>query len=554
MKTLLAVCLLLCATPLLACPDWPAERARQELQRLRQQLADWDDAYHRQGRSAIADELYDQARERFVQWQGCYPPLGIAPLPALPSSHGKVRHPVAHTGLDKARDAEAVRQWLVGRDDLWVQPKVDGVAVTLVYQDGKLRQAISRGDGLRGQDWTENARRIPSLPAQLPASGRLVVQGELYWRLPGHIQARHGGLGSRGRVAGLMARQDIGEQAQHIGLFVWELPLGPVDMPARLERLTNLGFTDSAALTLPATDFASIERQRQHWYRQPLPFASDGIVIRQGRRASGQTWRAQPASWALAWKYPYSQALAEVRQVQFKVGRSGRITPLLHLQPVELEGRRIARVSLGSLRRWQALDARPGDHVAIALAGLTIPRLHSVVWRTPQRAALAVPDAERYHPLSCWRATPGCEEQFLARLDWLGGGKGLQLQGVGPGTWRALYEAGHLQGLLDWLELRPETLAEVPGFAERRARHLAAQFDAARQRPFRQWLRALGLPAPDSLTASDDWSSLAARSEAQWRQRPGVGAQRARQLRAFFADPEVQLLRQRLAAAGVQGF
>lgn len=553
MRRLPLACLLLCPAIALACPDWPEPRARAELDGLRRQIADWDQAYHLRGASSVADELYDQARARFEQWRQCYPQLRVDLPSPLQGAAGKLRHPVPHTGLDKARDDNAVRQWLAGRSDLWVQPKVDGVAVTLIYQDGELRQAISRGDGLAGQDWTANARQLPGIAQRLPVSGRLLLQGELYWREPRHVQARDGGQGGRGKVAGLMARQVMGEQAKRIGLFVWELPLGPLDMPARLQALRELGFADSAELTRPADDFTAVQHWREQWYRAPLPFASDGIVVRQGRRPDGSSWRAQTASWALAWKYPYRQALAEVRGVQFRIGRSGRITPVLQLQPVELDDRRIAQVSLGSLRRWQALDIRPGDQVAIALAGLTVPRLEQVVWRSPQRAPVQQPDIRRYHALSCWRPDAGCEEQFLARLGWLAGKQGLKLQGVGPGTWRALLEAGQLNGLLDWLELSADRLAALPGSGERRAQQLQRQFEEARKRPFRQWLRALGAPQADSLP-DERWATLSARDAGNWQQLPNIGPTRARQLQAFFADAEVQRLARRLGEAGVDGF
>jgi DNA ligase (NAD+) len=552
----LIVALLLClASAAQACPGWPAEQAPEQIEALRAQLKQWDDAYHRGGQSPVADELYDQARERLRQWQACFPQLPATAETPLANSAGTVRHPVPHTGLDKLPDASAVRDWLANRSDLWVQPKVDGVAVTLLYRDGRFLQAISRGDGSAGQDWTANAQRIAAIPKQLPGErGVLVLQGELFWRLPLHVQARQGGAGARGKVAGLMARKELGDEAEQIGLFVWELPDGPLDMPERLARLRQLGFADSAELTEPVTGLSDIEAWRERWYRQPLPFASDGIVIRQGRRPPGKSWSAQTPGWAAAWKYPHQQALAEVRRVEFKVGRSGRVTPVLHLAPVELDGRTIQRVGAGSLKRWRSLDVRPGDQVAIALAGLTIPRLDGVVWRSPTRAEIAAPEDGQYNALSCWQPSAGCEEQFLARLEWLGGKSGLGLAGVGPGTWRRLHEADLLRGMLDWMTLTPEQLGKVPGLAERSAAALHQQFQLARQRPFVLWLRALGAPSPDAHPAGEDWSTLATRSAAQWQQQPGIGKVRAKQLEDFFNAPEVVQLREQLHDLGVAGF
>ena len=130
-----------------ACPAWPQARAEQEMERLSQQITEWKNAYWQQGNSAVSDEVYDQLAERLAFWRRCF--TGEAPAhDALPLLRGDVRHPVAHTGVRKLPDRAAVARWMRGQSGLWVQPKVDGVAVTLVYRQGRLVQAISRGNGL----------------------------------------------------------------------------------------------------------------------------------------------------------------------------------------------------------------------------------------------------------------------------------------------------------------------------------------------------------------------------------------------------------------------
>ncbi|MBH3340672.1 NAD-dependent DNA ligase LigB [Pseudomonas mendocina] len=536
------------------CPDWPASRAKTELSALGQQIAEWDDAYHNQGRSLVADEIYDQARKRLQSWHQCFPgALDTLPEP-LAGSTGKLAHPVAQTGLRKLNDA-AVVEWIASRDDLWIQPKVDGVAVTLVYRNGLLQQAISRGDGRQGQDWTARARQLPGVPRQLPEPLDAVLQGELYWRLNDHVQSRDGGAGARGKVAGLMARQTLDEhETDAIGLFVWDWPDGPEQMPERLQALHRLGFSDSPHYTqaLQSPDQASHWRQR--WFDQPQPFASDGVVLRQGARPSGERWQAEAPHWAIAWKYPASQALAVVQAVDFSIGRTGRITPILRLQPVDLDERRISRVALGSLQAWENLDIRPGDQVSIRLAGLTIPRLDQVIWRSPERAAVHAPDPGRYHALSCWRLSAKCQQQFHARLNWLAGKRGLNLPGVGPGTWNTLLAGEQLHGLLDWLELDSQQLQRLPGIGPRRAAQLQQAFAKAQQRSLQQWLLALGVPPGLQLREEDDWPALLSRSQEDWLQHPGVGLKSAERLQAFFSHPEVQRLGERLQRAGVAGF
>ncbi|MGF6110823.1 NAD-dependent DNA ligase LigB [Pseudomonas frederiksbergensis] len=535
------------------CPDWPPTRAEAEITALQQQIDRWDDSYHRNGRSLIADELYDQSRTRLTQWRTCFNLVPSAQ--PLRTARGKVAHPVVHTGLEKLHDERAVADWLRDRKDVWIQPKVDGVAVSLIYRNGLLHQAISRGDGINGQDWTAAARQIAAIPQQLPQPLDLVLQGELYWRLTDHVQAQAGSLNARASVAGLMARKSLSsEQAAGIGLFVWDWPQGPTSLPARVATLEALSFPPTGLYSQPINTFADAQHWRDHWYRSPLPFASDGVVLRQGSRPPAERWQARPPYWSVAWKYPFAQALAEVRKVHFKIGRTGRITPVLELSPVKLDDRQIKRVSVSSLQRWEQLDIRPGDQVAISLAGLTIPRLDDVVLRSTERPEVNAPLAADFHPLSCWQPTPGCESQFLARLTWLSGKQGLALPHVGPGTWEKLLETGRLNNLLDWLTLDAQELANIDGFGERSSARLLNSFESARQRPFARWLKALGLPPTGQAQLADSWQTLAQRSHEQWQAEAGIGPGRATQLSAFFRDPQVLALSETLRVAGIDGF
>lgn len=542
------------------CPDWQPEKARSEMSALQTRLALWDDSYHRQGVSLVADEIYDQSRQRLTLLESCFAALPVTSASPLATARGPVAHAVPHTGLDKLADEIAVQAWLKGRTDLWIQPKVDGVAVTLTYEAGELVQVISRGDGLSGQNWTPHAPRIAAIPASLPWQKTLILQGELYWKLTDHIQAEAGSLNARSKVAGLLGRKTITvEEGANIGLFVWDWPDGPSSMQDRLAGLQALGFEDSVRFSEPLRGFAQASAWRDYWYRSALPFATDGVVMRQGKRPPARRWQAKagsrkPPYWIAAWKYPYAQALAEVRKVTFNIGRSGRITPVLDLKPVRLDDRNVARISVGSLQRWQAMDIRPGDQVAVSLAGMTIPRLDGVVSRSVERMELTVPQADDYHALSCLELAPGCEQQFRARLSWLGGKQGLALPGVGPGTWNRLIESGQMTGLLDWMTLDGAGLANIPGLAERSSATLLRSLETARDRPFHKWLIAIGLPPTGGAQLTGDWDELAARSTEQWQSVPSIGAGRAATLQAFFSHPQMQALAAQLRAQGIDGF
>lgn len=539
------------------CPAWTPAQAQQELTALHERLERWNHAYRVTGGSPVDDAVYDQALQRFGRWRQCFP--GQAPpLPShLADAIGEVRSSVVQTGLAKLPDADAVAVWMHARDahDLWVQPKADGVAITLLYLDGHLKQATSRGDGEHGSDWTAKVQGIDAIPKQLPhAAARVVLQGEVYWRLPDHVQRRDGGVNARSAIAGALARSTLdAKAAANIGLFVWDWPDGPAGMPSRLAGLKAMGFNDSVRYTKPASDIDAIKRWRKAWYEHPMPFAADGTVVRQGHRPSAASWQPQPPAWAVAWKYPAASALADVRAVEFHIGRTGRITPVLELEPVQLDDHRVARVSVGSLQRWQKLDIRPGDQVEVVLAGLTIPRLRSVAWRTRVRAKLTPPDSRQYGPLSCWQATPGCRQQFLARLVWLGGKRGLRLPGLGADSWQMLIDAGLVHGLLDWINLTPEQLTAVPGIGPDRAQTLARAFGRARGLPFKSWLRALGAP-PDAETGIRDWFSASHRSISDWQAGQAMSASRAERLVSFFRSADVRSQAARLGVAGVKGF
>lgn len=538
-----------------SCPDWSPVKARSEILALQDQIAVWDDSYHRQGISLVVDELYDQSVQRLAQLRACFAATSTSEPSPLKTAAGSHAHPVPNTGLIKLRDELAVGAWLRGKEDVWIQPKVDGVAVTLVYENGALVKAISRGDGLKGQDWTAHARLIEAIPAQVAWQEPLVLQGELYWRLTDHVQSKAGSLNARSKVAGLLARNSISPaEAAQVGLFVWDWPDGPQGMRERLAGLRALGFEDSLRFSEPFESVMQAKTWREYWYTQPLPFATDGVVMKQGERPSAQRWQAKAPYWLAAWKYPFAQVLGEVRKVHFNVGRSGKITPVLDIEPVQLDDRKVTRVSVGSLKRWQAMDIRPGDQVAISLAGLTIPRLEGVVTRSVERVDLNVPDAADYHPLSCWQPVQGCEGQFRERLKWLSGKKGLAMSGVGPGTWDKLIKAGAVNGLLDWMLLDSAQLANIPGLGERSSAKLLKSFQGAREQSFETWLKALGLPPAAGANLGDSWAVLSARSLDQWRAEPGIGPGRAKQLQAFFHDPHVQALSTQLREQGIQGF
>jgi DNA ligase (NAD+) len=544
LRYLMVVCLGWPWVAIAACPAWTPARARTELLAMATRLDGWNRDYHRDGAASIDDAVYDQALATFRGWQACFPHAGVDEPFALRKAAGQARHAIVQTGVKKVPGADAVGQWMArsGQSRFLVQPKADGVAVTLVYMDGQLVAVTGRGDGNRGQDWWQPAQRIAAIPKQLHgAPPRVVLHGELVWRLDQHRQSRAGGVGARAAVAGALLRTSLdAATAARMGLFVWDWPDGPAAAGARIDALAGLGFEDSTKYWQPVADAGDVARWRDHWYAAPLPFATDGVVVRHDARPPWQHWRAEPPPWAVAWKYPPDRAVATVRAVEFNVGRTGRITPMLVLDPVVLGDRTVRRLSLGSVARWRQADVAAGDHVAVRLSGLTIPQLDAVAWRATARQRAIPPADGRYHALSCFDDTPGCRSQLLARLAWLG--RALGLDGIEEGTWARLLDAGRMRDLVGWVGMAEADVAAVLGPAK------ARRLRAAAGRPFVHWLRGIG--AGDS---GASWADVRERDGAAWR-RAGLGPALVRQRLAFVGAPRVAALAAQLARAGIDGF
>lgn len=537
------------------CPVWSPAQAEQEIARLSAQIARWDKAYWQQGVSDVNDEVYDQLAARLKHWRHCF---GDEPATdVLAPVQGTVRHPVSHTGVAKVADKAELRQWMRSRRDLWIQPKVDGVAVTLVYRQGQLVQATSRGDGLKGEDWTAKVKRIASVPSQITGPlANSVLQGELFLRRDNHIQQQMGGMNARAKVAGAMMRQDASAALDHIGIFIWAWPDGPAQMGERLQALTRTGFTLTEPWTHRVSSVEEAEKMRDRWLKSPLPFVTDGIVIRSAQEPAGNRWLPGDGSWVVAWKYAPAARVAEVRAITFTVGRTGRIAVIATLEPVQLDDKRVQRVNLGSVGRWQALDIAPGDQVQVSLAGQGIPRVDKVVWRGTNRQK-PVPPESRFTPLTCFYASPECHEQFMARLAWLSSSSVLNIGGLGDAGWQVLHQAHHFEHLFSWLTLTQEQLQHTPGLSTQRGLQLWHQFNLARRQPFTRWLDALGVPLPRvAMRALGDrhWQQLQSRDLLGWQQVPGIGMGKARRLVEFVHHPTVNTLTSWLNEQGVQGF
>ncbi|MGU4963012.1 NAD-dependent DNA ligase LigB [Escherichia coli] len=537
------------------CPAWSPARAQEEISRLQQQIKQWDDDYWKEGKSEVEDGVYDQLSARLTQWQRCFGNETRDVM--IPPLNGAVMHPVAHTGVRKMADKNALSLWMRERSDLWVQPKVDGVAVTLVYRDGKLNKAISRGNGLKGEDWTQKVRLISAVPQTV--SGPLAnstLQGEIFLKRKGHIQQQMGGINARAKVAGLMMRQGNSDTLNSLAVFVWAWPDGPHLMTDRLKDLATAGFTLTQTYTRAVKNADEVAHVRNEWWKAKLPFVTDGVVVRAAKEPESRHWLPGQAEWLGAWKYQPVAQVAEVKAIQFAVGKSGKISVVASLVPVMLDDKKVQRVNIGSVRRWQEWDIAPGDQILVSLAGQGIPRIDDVVWRGAERTKPTPPE-NRFNSLTCYFASDVCQEQFISRLVWLGSKQVLGLDGIGEAGWRALHQTHRFEHIFSWLLLTPEQLQNTPGIAKSKSAQLWHQFNLARQQPFTRWVMAMGIPLTRAaLNASDErsWSQLLFSTEQFWQQLPGTGSGRARQVIEWKENAQIKKLGSWLAAQQITGF
>ncbi|HDX4041778.1 TPA: NAD-dependent DNA ligase LigB [Escherichia coli] len=537
------------------CPAWSPARAQEEISRLQQQIKQWDDDYWKEGKSEVEDGVYDQLSARLTQWQRCFGNETRDVM--MPPLNGAVIHPVAHTGVRKMADKIALSLWMRERSDLWVQPKVDGVAVTLVYRDGKLNKAISRGNGLKGEDWTQKVRLISAVPQTV--SGPLAnstLQGEIFLKREGHIQQQMGGINARAKVAGLMMRQDDSDTLNSLGVFVWAWPDGPQLMTDRLKELATAGFTLTQTYTRAVKNADEVARVRNAWWKAKLPFVTDGVIVRAAKEPESRHWLPGQAEWLVAWKYQPVAQVVEVKAIQFAVGKSGKISVVASLASVMLDDKKVQRVNIGSVRRWQEWDIAPGDQILVSLAGQGIPRIDDVVWRGAERTKPTPPE-NRFNSLTCYFASDVCQEQFISRLVWLGSKQVLGLDGIGEAGWRALHQTHRFEHIFSWLLLTPEQLQNTPGIAKSKSAQLWHQFNLARKQPFTLWVMAMGIPLTRAaLNASDErsWSQLLLSTEQFWQQLPGTGSGRARQVIEWKENAQIKKLGSWLAAQQITGF
>jgi len=576
-------------------PD-PLETARQRLAELRAQLNFHAHRYYVLDDPLIADAEYDRLFRELLALEERYPTLvtsdsisqrvGGAVLTAFRS----VEHRVPMLSLENAFDEAELRQFeerirrfltLDQKQSLayMAEPKLDGLAVELIYQNGTLTEGSTRGDGHTGEEITANLRTIHALPLRLaasqdsPAPDRLEVRGEVFITTAGfkalnEQRARDGEplfANPRNAAAGSLRQLDSTVTARRpLDFFVYGVA-DPTQLQATtqqeiLHRLQQLGFKVNPHIRHCHNLTEVIDHfQALNQLREQLPYEIDGMVVKVDsldlQRRLGT--KARSPRWAIAAKFPASQATTRLKGVEFGVGRTGAITPVALLEPVNIGGVLVSRASLHNEDIINNKDLRVGDTVLVQRAGDVIPEVVKPLVELrrgdEQKISMPVNCPECGHRLRRELKKDGvaesvtrcpnrdCAAQLLRRLIHFTGKAGLDIDGLGKKIMEQLVAARLVKDIPDIYRLTADKLVDLDGWGELSAANALRAIAASREPSFARLVSALGIKNVGEEVAAmlerhfhGSLASLQAASKDELMQIEGIGEEIATQLRAFF--------------------
>ncbi len=575
----------------------------------------------------ITDAEYDALVRELRQIEADFPELAIPESPtqtvgAAPLAlFGEVRHRVPMMSLDDAFSEEELWAWAerivrrlpdVDLDTLAFscEPKVDGLAMSLTYVDGRLERGATRGNGVVGEDVTANVATVRTVPRQLdPRAGpfphEIEVRGEIYMPRADFeaLNERQRAAGAkvfanpRNSAAGSLRQKDPRVTASR-PLAFWAYQLGSIDgrqpeelsdgieddpaaklwRPQRhsdaLRRLAAAGFPVSPDIRTVVGVKAAVQRCRElAAMRHDLPYEIDGVVVKVDDLALhtrlGATSRAP--RWAVAFKFPPEELPTRLLDIMVSIGRTGRATPFAKLEPVFVGGSTVSLATLHNEDQVRAKDVRPGDLVIVRKAGDVIPEVvgpvltgpgvpahRSPPWRFPKTCPSCGGPLVRLEGESDTYCTNvDCPAQRVQRIVHFASRGGLDIEGLGEQRVIQLVEAGLIADPADLYHLDPDRLVELEGFGQLSVSNLLGAIEASKQRPLSRLLVALGIrhvgpsAARALALAFGSLDDIVGASVEQLASVEGIGHVIAESIRAFFDNPANRSVIERLVASGL---
>lgn len=578
---------------------WPDPRLRADM--LRREIARHAHRYFVLDAPEISDDAYDALFRELRLLEETYPDLADPTSPtrrvgdAPREGFVKVPHTVPMQSLDNVFSPEELEDFLNRvvralpefRGGYVCELKIDGLAVSLRYEDGIFVRGATRGDGGVGEDVTANLRTVRTIPLTLldPVPGILEVRGEIYMRsedfaaLNAEREEAEEALfaNPRNAAAGALRQLDPAVTAsRRISFFAYAM----TDPEARgiatqwdlLAALRRWGFATQGN-EAPAADFQDVQAYVERWRegRFSLPYATDGVVVKVdplGLRALlGSTARAP--RWAVAYKYPPEEKTTRVRDIVISVGRTGSLTPVAVLEPVHLAGTVVQRASLHNADETARKDVRVGDLVVVRKAGEIIPEVVRVdvegrrggeePFRMPDRCPICGEPVVRLPEEAATRCpNRSCPAQIKEGLRHFASRGGMDIRGLGEKIVDRLVESGRVRNMADLFDLSAEELASMERLGEKSAANLVKALEASLRRPWSRLLAALGIRHVGSRVAEllaerfRSVDALTKASEEDLASVEGVGPRIAASVRAFLDAPGNRETLQRLEGKGMR--
>jgi len=548
----------------------------------------------------IADGEYDALERELAELETRFPGLVTPDSPtqrvgaALQGDLPTVRHALPMLSLDNVNDREGLQDWharlvrLLERDDLPLaaELKIDGVSVSLIYEHGLLARAVTRGDGLQGEDVTSNVRTIRSVPLRLAESlPFLEARGEVFYPLRAFaaMNSRREKSGEavfanpRNAAAGTIRLLDPRLTAERpLDLFVWGLAriqgrAMPLSHSEGLGLLARLGLPTNPA-TRRCLGLSEVEEFHGSWLerRDTLDYEVDGCVVKIDpidlQEQAGATARAP--RWACAYKFPPRQATTTVAGIEVQVGRTGALTPVAILEPVRLAGSTIARCTLHNEEEVRRKDVRVGDRVLIEKGGDVIPKVVKVLvdarppgtvpFRMPDRCPACGSEVERPQGEAITRClNVSCPARLKESILHFARREAMDIEGLGEALVDQLIGGGHLHRLPDIYRLEADVLGGLERMGAKSAANLLAAIERSKSVPLHRVIFALGIRFVGERTAQHlaeaypDVGLLVDASREDLTRVREVGERVAEEIRQFFDRPENRRLVEKLGKAGV---
>jgi len=571
------------------------ETAQERIARLRSEIRHHDYLYYVKDQPAVSDQAYDKLYHELVALEEQFPDLvsedsptqrvAGQPLTSFPT----IEHAAPMLSLDSDQDEATLRRFderlrkglaAAGTSEVEyvLEPKLDGLSVELVYRDGVLQHAATRGDGRRGEGITANVRTILSVPLRLrePAAGErpippflavrgeVIMHAEVFDKLNERLIAEGNEPFSNPRNAAAGAVRQLDPQmtaARPLDLYAYDILASEgVEVATQwevLEALRGWGLRVSDLVErTPTLDGILAYHKGIEEKRDDLGFEIDGIVIKLNDLTARETlgWTSRHPRWAFAFKFPPRKEITRILSILPSVGRTGVVTPVALMLPVEIGGVTVARATLHNREEVARKDVREGDRVRVQRAGDVIPQVierieepereRGPAWAMPAVCpSCATPLVER-GPFTVCPNSFECPAQLAGRIVHFASRNALDIEGLGDETAKIFVAQGLVHQLPELFDLKAEQLVHLEGFAEKSANNLVAALAKASQPELQRFLYGLGIPEVGVSVARDlarhfgTFAALRSADDAALQEVSGVGPRMAEQITAFFREPK----------------